>query len=229
MKYEDLKVRLTGNQAILGGVPLDTEVYSKFLKGKMIEKEAKLINADKDLSLEEKSLKLKELEEQVLKDEGQLDEDLYKDLQTTGFYRDNEGIILKAYQIKGFFKSAADVLKNELKLKQVVSKIDKFVFVLPNDIKLMKNGVQVIEPDDILERPLRAQTMQGPRVSLARSEAVEDWSLEFTVRVLANSSTEKSSNFTIDTIRELLNYGMYNGLLQWRNAGYGSFTWEEIK
>lgn len=111
----------------------------------------------------------------------------------------------------------------------MVSKIDKFVFILPNDIKLMKNGVQVTEPDDMLERPLRAQTMQRPRVSLARSECVKDWELECTIRVLDNAKTEKSSNFTIDVIKELLDYGMYDGLLQGRNAGYGAFTWEEIK
>lgn len=111
MKYEEIKVRLSGTQAILGGVPLDTEVYSKFLKNKMIEKETKLIQADKETTDQEKTQKIKALEEQVLKDEGQLDEDLYKELQTTGFYRDSEGIILKAYQIKGFLKSAADVLK----------------------------------------------------------------------------------------------------------------------
>jgi hypothetical protein len=33
----------------------------------------------------------------------------------------------------------------------------------------------------------------------------------------------------LDTVREWLDYGQYNGLGQWRNASYGSFTWEEVE
>jgi hypothetical protein len=29
-------------------------------------------------------------------------------------------------------------------------------------------------------------------------------------------------------VREWLDFGQWNGLGQWRNAGKGSFTWEEI-
>lgn len=30
-------------------------------------------------------------------------------------------------------------------------------------------------------------------------------------------------------VEEMLAYGQFKGLLQWRNAGYGSFTVEEIR
>lgn len=69
----------------------------------------------------------------------------------------------------------------------------------------------------VLERPLRAATAQGERVTLARSDTVPAGStLVFTINVLGGSISE-------ELLREWLDYGENRGLGQWRNAGYGRF------
>lgn len=91
-------------------------------------------------------------------------------------------------------------------------------------------GERIEKVDGYLERPLRAETMQGPRVALAKSEVInEGWSVEFTVRVLPNSATKTSSALDMDLVETLLEYGQFKGLLQWRNGGYGQFEFEEVK
>ena len=62
-------------------------------------------------------------------------------------------------------------------------------------------------------------TAQGPRVSLAKSEVVPAGAkLSFTLKVMDDSPLDKK------TLKKLLSYGECSGLGQWRNAGYGSFT-----
>jgi len=131
----------------------------------------------------------------------------------TGFYEDENGHpILRDYQFKGFLKNAGNVLKGALKVPNLRSHVNDTVFVNPLHIQLAE------KPDDVLERPLRAMTMQGPRVSLVRSDLInpgKPYSLELQVL--------EGSKVTEDVLRGILSYGELSGLLQWRNAGYGKF------
>lgn len=207
MKTEKKKYRLTGITSLLGSVALDKKIYTNYIatKGK-----------------DQKELDMgKEDVENVIDSEEKI----------TGFYRDAEtgAIVLKAYQIKGFLKEAAKVLKDQLGLLSCTSKIDNLVFVSPRNIPVMRDGLPVTDPDGFLERPLRADTAQGPRVALAKSEMIhEGWSIDIEIEVLENKKTAKSVNVDMDLVENLLEYGEKKGLLQWRNGGYGSFTFEEI-
>lgn len=209
MKYTDQKFRLTGISPILGSISLDKEVFLNYLatKGKTPEEVAR---ATEDV-------------ENVIEnpDEQQ---------KVTGFYRDaNTGdLILKDYQIKGFLKEAAKALKSQINMAQTSSKIDNYVFIMERNIPIMRNGSPVSSTDGLLSRPLRAQTMQGPRVAIAYSEKVDEWSLDFTIRVLDNEKTKTSAAVTMDIVRELLSYGELKGLLQWRNGGFGQFRVEAL-
>ncbi len=131
------------------------------------------------------------------------------------------------YQVKGFFKDACGAMnrfdkefRNGLeKLAAYKSKIDGCIFVFPRFIKFdpQPNGKLLV-----CERPLRAETAQGPRVTVARSEIVPaGTTLLFDVKVL---SKELSPH-----VIEWLNYGALKGMGQWRNSGKGRFTWEEMK
>lgn len=207
MKIVTKKFRLTGIQPILGGVSLDKEIYTKYLATKCkteTEKAAAQLDVENVENTEDK---------------------------VTGFYRDVEtgNVILKGYQVKGFFKEASKALKDQLGLTAYVSKIDNLVFIEEANIPLMRDGKWVENIDGFLERPLRGETAQGPRVSLAKSEMVEcDWYIDITVKVIENKKTAKSVEMSMDIIEELLEYGALKGLLQWRNAGYGSFSTEEL-
>jgi hypothetical protein len=136
----------------------------------------------------------------------------------TGFFTDEEGIFLYDYHIKGFLKEAGNVLKESLKLKNLKSKIDNYVFVFPRKIRLQG------KPDGVLERPLRGMTAQGPRVSLAKSDVVNaGLSFEVTIKVL----THKGQEIDQEVIESLLDYGALKGLGQWRNSSWGRFEFED--
>lgn len=142
---------------------------------------------------------------------------------TTVFHRQNEKPGLWDYQIKGFFKDACDSLRraDETKSKELKAYrkvIDGTVFVGPRFIPInLPEGGAV----DICERPLRAQTAQGERVSLCRSETVPVGSVMAVEITLMTASLE-------NTVREWLDYGALRGIGQWRNSGKGRFTWEEV-
>lgn len=206
MKYAERKFRIKGTDTLLGSSPANKEVFTEFLVGKT---------------------KTPEEKQAALADVENIDENLEKG--TTVFYRNNNGLILKGYQVKGFLKSAAKALKDQLNLKSYLSKVDTYVFVMEKDIPIMRDGEQITEPDGFLERPQRCETAQGPRISLAKSEEVQaPWYIDVTIRVVENTKTAKSAAIDMDMIKDFLDYGALSGLLQWRNAGHGTFEYEEL-
>lgn len=129
----------------------------------------------------------------------------------TGFMKDDDGHFLYNYLVKGFLTESARTLKTFGTLKQLQDKFKRYVFVGPRRIRLP-------EPAGVLERPLRAQTALGPRVALVRSDYIEAGTeLEFDVTVL------DPSGITEGCLREVLSYGQFLGLGQWRTGSWGSF------
>lgn len=96
--------------------------------------------------------------------------------------------------------------------------IDGLIFVYPRQIPIELHGLRM----DTCERPLRAATPQGERVSIAKSETVPEGStLEFEI-VCLDPALEAC-------VVECLNYGEMRGLSQWRNSGKGRFSWEKVE
>ena len=92
--------------------------------------------------------------------------------------------------------------------------MDQCILVSPRKIPFVLSGEM-----GICQRPLRAQTAQGERVAISSSETVPEGStIEFTVRCLNDD--------WVMALMEWLNYGQYNGMLQWRNSGKGAFVYE---
>lgn len=148
----------------------------------------------------------------------------------TLFLRDGGALCMADYTIKGFLKEAIGALKSQIGIAAHASKVDNFVLITPAYLRFTRGGEEVTQPDGILERPLRAMTMQGPRVSVAASEIVEaGWELTFTVSLLDNPATPKSKALTFDVIEEALDYGAFKGLGQWRNGQNGRFTWSVVE
>ena len=95
--------------------------------------------------------------------------------------------------------------------------IDKLIFVKPRKILLNMAGEM-----SFCERPLRGQTMRGERIALARSEqAPVGTSIECEIIVLNDKLW--------DYIKRWLDYGVLQGMGQWRNSGMGRFDWQELK
>ena len=96
--------------------------------------------------------------------------------------------------------------------------IDGNIFVYPRMIKFNMNDRVMGE----LSRPLRADTAQGPRIALAKSEMLPAGATaEFNILCL-NPADEK-------VVEEWLTYGVLHGFGQWRNGGFGVFVWEKLE
>jgi hypothetical protein len=131
----------------------------------------------------------------------------------TGFYENEAGQpIMMDYQFKGFLKNAGNVLKGALKIPNLRQHVSDTVFVNPRSIILAE------KPDGVLERPLRAMTMQGPRVTLVRSDVINPGH-----KYVLEIQKLDGSKVTDKALESILSYGEQVGLLQWRNGGYGRF------
>ena len=205
LNIESRIYELTGLTPILGSAPASKAIRTTWVGSKAPTDALREEEAESPIDIDEKGL--------------------------TIFNRDKrDQLCLMGYQIKGFFKSALLALKPQLKVAAPKGKVDTLVFVEPRYVPLMRDGVALREEDEILERPLRAQTMQGERVTLAASEMVLDpWSIKIEISLLPSNGTAKSEALTWDAIETALDYGAYHGLGQWRNADYGRFIWKMVE
>lgn len=195
---KEMKVRLTFTEGILGTMPNNEEIYTEFIHSKAPDAST--------------------LEEEI----AALGADEITEKGTTVFPRTDDGVpFLYDYQILGFFKDTCGGLKRVSTTKSAAIKaykkeIDKLIF-----IKDRQNPILGNYEVGICERPLRAMTAQGERVSLARSEEIPAGAqVDFTIVMLMDSHE--------DAVREWLDYGRFSGIGQWRNSGKGRFVWEEI-
>lgn len=208
MKTKILKVKITFLESVLGTWPSNQNVARDFIASKSpdaatIEDEVAALGAD------------------AVADKGM-----------TVFPRNENGEpVLYDYQIKGFFKDSCGMLarvggKTETGKKRAVNEsgkisaykkvIDGLIFPQPRMIPIKVNG----KIGDC-QRPLRAQTAQGERVSLANSEEIPAGSTcEFEI-LLMDESLENA-------VLEWLDYGVLRGIGQWRNSGKGRFTFDII-
>jgi len=132
----------------------------------------------------------------------------------TGFLHDEHGLYIMSYMIVGYLKHAGNLFKDQFGIKALRAKIADLVVVTPRRIHLGK-----MAPDGVIERPLRAMTAQGPRVTVARSDYVAAGTeLEFDLGIYPNKEV------TWPVIAELFTYGSaHGGLGQFRGGGYGTF------
>ena len=203
IEMEKRTYRPHGTTKILGAQAANPKVHSEFIAAKA----AKLAKGEEQTAM---------LPEENLETKG-----------LTVFLRDDGVLCLADYVIKGFLKEALGVIKSQVKIGSPATKVDNFIFVEPDYIHFTRGGKPVTDADEIFERPLRAMTMQGPRVSVSASRP--GWEIEFTLALIANEKTAKSVALTWNVVEEALNYGSYKGLGQWRNGQNGRFTWEQVE
>ena len=199
MDYLNINVKIKFITEILGSQPMDSDIFSRFIASQAPTPEAQAEEIEVALSQEEKEI-----------------------IQgKTQFPRDREGYCcFLDYQIRGFLKEAGNNLKEQMSLKAVKSKIDNFVFIDPRYIRI---SPEIKDVPDTLQRPLRAQTPQGPRVCLASSEMIpEGAELSFKIKIIKNKDIDSK------VIREILSYGELQGLGQWRNGSYGRLEVKEF-
>lgn len=193
-----MKVKITFNEPILGTWPANKEIAAEFIASKAPDANA--------------------VEDEI----NALGVDAVVEKGKTVFPKLDDGTpFLYDYQIKGFFKDSCGMLARvktteSSKLKAYKKIIDGLIFVEPRTIPFL-NYEEILD----CQRPLRAQTMQGERVSLANSEEIPAGaSVEFEIMCFDKAHE--------NAVREWLDYGRLRGIGQWRNSGKGRFSWEEL-
>lgn len=194
----ELKVRLTFIDDILGGNPGNEDIYRTYIG-------SKAPNPDK-IEDEVKALGVEGVVEKG--------KTIFKKMA-------NGTPVLCSYHIKGFFKAAAQAKKKEkhsmsASLKAFKKEIDTAIFIKEDEIPFIDWGRM-----DECQRPLRASTPQGERVSIAISESIAAGAqVKFTIQCNVDED--------MSYVMEWLDYGRQNGIGQWRNSGKGRFLWEAV-
>ena len=99
------------------------------------------------------------------------------------------------------------------KHKAYIKILNDCVFVYPRKIPLQYEGAEQGLVGSC-QRPLRGQTAQGERVTLANSETIPAGaSFEFQIKLYEDRHEE--------LVKSLLPYAADKGFLQWRNSGKG--------
>lgn len=193
-----LHIKLTFTEPLLGTSPANEDIYRDFIGSKAPDAQS--------------------VEDEV----AALGAEVVAEKGMTVFPRMEDGRpFLYDYQIKGFFKDSCGGLRKvngseSSKIKAYKKEIDKLIFPQPRQIPIDFDGEM-----QKCERPLRASTAQGERISLSCSEKIPAGATcQFDV-VLLSDGHEK-------LVREWLDYGCLSGIGQWRNSGMGRFSWEEI-
>jgi len=214
MTVTKLKIRVKFIEPVLGTCSADPEVHAKFIASKaetpgQAKEEVEAIDVEEEIKN-----------------------------AVTVFPKDEKGLFLWDYQLKGFFKENIGMLV-ELGAANGLSKwsfrraVDQFLYVHPRRVYLMDpaTGMPWTESPKIIQRPIRVITMQGERVALASSESLppETW-FDFEVHWLSGDNTKtKMAVFDKDLIIRALDLGMLKGTGQWRNASNGRFTYEVLE
>lgn len=203
-----MQIKLTFVEPVLGTGNSNPDIHSEFIASKAPDAKSR--------------------EEEV----AALGVDAVEEKTTTIFMRDSEGRpLLWNYQLKGFFKEACGMLQRmkgekcaaeSLKLKAYKKVIDGTIEPFGDDGLSRKIPLILPEGGKVtsLQRPLRGQTAQGERIALASSEMVPEGTTA-TFWLFCPDMYAKA-------VIEWLNYGRLHGMNQWRNAGYGRFTYEVL-
>lgn len=224
------QVTETFTTRLLGSAPANKQVYADFIAGKKAEAEERRAKASERFGVETVA-SVGTIEEEL----GTIREEtgatcFHNDLgQTTEDGLPGLGLFLYDYQIAGYWKEAAESLAQEHGVKQVRSKLDNFMFITPRRVYIRDGNEALTEPDGKLERPLRAMTAQGPRVTLACSEIVNPgrvigYTMEFLPYIKVGTGREAKA-LDVDHFVEIVSgYGKFKGRGQWRNGGNGRMT-----
>lgn len=214
----EMKVRLSFTNPLLGTVSTDKDLALRYQMAKV-----------EDLDTKDEYIDLVEALDQTLPEtlgtaflRAEPDDSLDVTINDEG-----KAVYLSSHMVLGFFKEACGGLRRNKGTKSAdltafKKVIDTNIFI--KERKLFVQGKTTITHE---QRSLRTNGPKGERVALASSEKLvlvegvtDPMYVECTIQCIQPDLAE--------TIAEWLDYGQHHGLGQWRNSGYGTFTWELI-
>lgn len=226
------KITETFTTRVLGSAPANKEIYNNFIASKKAEAEERKRKFEQR-SGEPTQPNIGTIEEEIASLEEMPGMTIFHNdagLKTEEG-TDGRGLHFLDYQVAGFYKESAEILAPLHGIPMVRSKLDNFLQVKPRRVYITdQDGAVLTKPDGILERPLRAMTMQGPRVSLAASQLIDqnrkiEYILDFLPYIksgTAKAGNKKDVNL-LDFVKTMLAYAARKGRGQWRGGGNGRF------
>jgi hypothetical protein len=223
---------------MLGTAPSDPDIYSDFIVSKALtgslykattkEEKATIRKAllDHELTLLPGQSNADALEGQPQSVQDVLADTGDGEMKGKTIFRKNAGgLVMLDYQIKGFFKAAAKATSD---MFQPESRVDKWLFIGPREIPIIRGGAQIPQAEGESVRPLRIEDQRTgvSRTAIAVSEIVKPGAtLTFDVIILPKGFSPKSNGgkFKKEDIKMWLEYGIFSGLGAWRNASHGAF------
>ena len=150
--YKKYAVQIQIRDKLLGGKPKTEKLIEGWLKSRGREDTLKKEMEEIDIVEEEKKA-------------------------WTGFKRDEKGLYLDSYQIKGMVKEVTKVLKLASQHRGLAGLLQSGFFVYPARIYLGKK-----KPDGFIEQTAQVMGPRGPRSTIKRHDYVEKVKLDFEVR-----------------------------------------------
>jgi len=189
LEITEYKVEFVLLTEMLGTTPKNPEIYKQFIENKKPKTE----NENERETIE------------ALEEKGYV-----------GFHKDDKGLFLYDYMIKGFLKNAGNVVRVSKNIPGLKQKVVNFVNVIPRRIYLDKQN-----PDGIIEQAITGWTSSGKITALQRCDYVSTGTkFECEIQVIENPTIKK------ELLCDLLEYGKIQGLLKFRQGGFGKFTYK---
>jgi hypothetical protein len=210
-----INVSIKFTEQLLASSPCNPEVYKQFILRQREVEAAKAIGKKDPAPLITPDKVVEEMETLTNREES----------GWSVFHVDNNGLFMFDYHVRGFMKEAASCITGKA-LTAYRSKIDKWLFVNPRRIYFMRDENYIKAPDGVCERPIRAMTMQGPRISLKRSDMLQEGVVvKFELEILPLGMKE----LTEEVLESWLHYGKYSGFGEWRTGSNGRFDLVSFK
>lgn len=219
-----IRIRITLNDEALGTASGNPEIHTKFIASKAPD----AARAEEEIA----SIGVEAVNENLTTVFSRTPDGRphWWDYQVKGYLKDNTNALrevegstvwIDSHGVKPKKGSDTEAPKAAKRLTRYTYKRtwDKLVFVLPRELILnLPPGTTIGH----CERSLRVDNGGIERVCLARSETVPagTW---FECEIVCLDDR------LMPVVIELLDYGVWSGLGQWRNSGKGRFSWIELK
>lgn len=210
-RYYKIKIHVI---SLAGGLPMDPNLIAAW-----VEARNKAASRERREAIKEAH---REHLPELVEEEGER--------QGVGFARVDGSLAIEGRQIKAMFKEGANVIKKIVPggkkgkgIAALKKKVSECLFVDAIYVPLIRDGLFIREPDEVIERPIHVMTARGERTSIKRVEVVNDVDLFFPVRIL------EGSEVTEEVMLAILDYCQVNGLGADRSQGMGRFVVKEVE
>ena len=194
LEFDTYKVEVELTSPMLGTTPKNPEIYKNFIESK---KPATTTESESDLI-------------EIAEGKG-----------WTGFQKDDTGLFLYDYMMKGFLKGAANAVRENQSLNAVRKHVVDFINIEPRRIYFTPN---ITEPHGTIEQAITGWTPTGKITALQRCDVINEGAkFTCTLKVLKNKVVDEN------ILKDLLSYGEWQGLLKFRQGGFGKFKYTLTK